>query len=216
MKINPEFMRTKTAQILFYSIIITSVLAFGLLSAGTHTANAQIPTGSIPTVTGTPSGVMATVKAGQNESTVNVRSGPHALYYPKIGVLMEGQSVPALGRSSGNDWILIAYAGVPGGQGWVFSKYVDLTPGELPVIQPPASPTPQVTQTIDPTLAAQFIVTSAPTRLPTFTPPPPLAVPTFPATGGSQVLSGVPMGLVILVLISVGVLLGIFSFIQRR
>ena len=216
MKNNPEFMRTKTAQILFYSIIITSVLAFGLLSAGTHAANAQIPTGSIPTVTGTPSGVMATVKAGQNESTVNVRSGPHALYYPKIGVLMEGQSVPALGRSSGNDWILIAYAGVPGGQGWVFSKYVDLTPGELPVIQPPASPTPQVTQTIDPTLAAQFIVTSAPTRLPTFTPPPPLTVPTFPAAGGSRVLSGVPMGLVILVLISVGVLLGIFSFIQRR
>ncbi len=216
MKNYPEFMRTKTAQILFYSIIITSVLAFGLLSAGTHAANAQIPTGSIPTVTGTPSGVMATVKAGQNESTVNVRSGPHALYYPKIGVLMEGQSVPALGRSSGNDWILIAYAGVPGGQGWVFSKYVDLTPGELPVIQPPASPTPQVTQTIDPTLAAQFIVTSAPTRLPTFTPPPPLTVPTFPAAGGSRVLSGVPMGLVILVLISVGVLLGIFSFIQRR
>jgi hypothetical protein len=216
MKKHPEFMRTGIAQILFYSIIITIVLAFGLLSAGTHTANAQIPTGSIPTVTGTPSGVMATVKAGQNESTINVRSGPHALYYPKIGVLVEGQSVPALGRSSGNDWILIAYAGVPGGQGWVFSKYVDLTPGELPVIQPPASPTPQVTQTIDPTLAAQFIITSAPTRLPTFTPPPPLTVPTFPAVGSSQVLSGLPMGLVILVLMSVGILLGIFSFIQRR
>ncbi|MRR31810.1 hypothetical protein EG834_16090 [bacterium] len=216
MKNNLEFKRAKTAQILFYSIIITCILAFGLLATGTRTANAQIPTGSIPTVTGTPSGVMATVKAGQNESTVNVRSGPHALYYPKIGVLMEGQSVPALGRSSGNDWILIAYAGVPGGQGWVFSKYVDLTPGELPVIQPPASPTPEVTQTIDPTLAAQFIVTAAPTRLPTFTPPPPLTVPTFPASGGTQVLSGVPMGLVIVVLISVGVLLGIFSFIQRR
>jgi len=208
--------RTSTAQIVFYSIIITSVLAFGLLSAGLHPASAQIPTGSIPTVTGTPSGVMATVKAGLNEATINVRSGPHALYYPKIGVLMEGQSVPALGRSSGNDWILVAYAGVSSGQGWVFSKYVDLSPGELSVVEPPASPTPQVTQTIDPTLAAQFIVTAAPTRLPTFTPPPPLTVPTFPASGGSQVLSGVPMGLVIMVLISVGVLLGIFSFIQRR
>lgn len=216
MRKNPLTRRTKTAQIVFYSIIITSILAFGLLSVGTHPASAQIPTGSIPTVTGTPSGVMATVKAGQNEATINVRSGPHALYYPKIGVLVEGQSVPALGRSSGNDWILIAYAGVSGGQGWVFSKYVDLTPGELPVIQPPVSPTPEVTQTIDPTLAAQFIVTSAPTRLPTFTPPPPLTVPTFPASGGSQVLSGVPMGLVIMALISIGVLLGIFSFIQRR
>lgn len=216
MKKIPFPRRTKTARIVFYSIIITSILAFGLLSAGIHSASAQIPTGSIPTVTGTPSGVMATVKAGQNEATINVRSGPHALYYPKIGVLVEGQSVPALGRSSGNDWILIAYAGVSGGQGWVFSKYVDLTPGELPVVQPPVSPTPEVTQTIDPTLAAQFIVTAAPTRLPTFTPPPPLTVPTFPASGGSQVLSGVPMGLVIMGLISVGVLLGIFSFIQRR
>ena len=216
MKNMLPFKRTKTAQIVFYSIIITSIVAFGLLSIGTRTASAQIPTGSIPTVTGTPSGVMATVKAGLNEATINVRSGPHALYYPKIGVLMEGQTVPALGRSSGNDWILVAYAGVSSGQGWVFSKYVDLSPGELPVIQPPSSPTPEVTQTIDPTLAAQFIVTAAPTRLPTFTPPPPLTVPTFPATGGSQVLSGMPMGLVIVALFSVGILLGIFSIIQRR
>lgn len=216
MKISGLQMRRRPAQNLLYSIIITSLLAFGLLSAGTNLANAQIPTGSIPTVTGTPLGVMATVKSGLNEDTVNVRSGPHALYYPKIGVLMEGQSVPALGRSSGSDWILISYAGVPSGQGWVFSKYVDLSPGNLPVVQPPASPTPEVTQTIDPTLAAQFIVTAAPTRLPTFTPPPPLTVPTFATSNSRQVLSGVPMGLVILILFSVGILLGIFSFIQRR
>ncbi len=129
---------------------------------------------------------------------------------------MEGQSVPALGRSTGSDWILISYAGVPSGQGWVFSKYVDLSAGNLPVVQPPASPTPEVTQTINPTLAAQFIVTAAPTRLPTFTPPPPLAVPTFAPSNSGQVLSGVPMGLVILILFSIGILLGVFSFIQRR
>ena len=216
MKKSRVQMRNRFAQILLYSIIITSLLALGLLTRGTRPVNAQIPTGSIATVTGTPLGVMATVKAGLNEATVNVRSGPHALYYPKIGVLMEGQTVPALGRSSGSDWILVSYAGVPSGQGWVFSKYVDLSPGNLPVVQPPSSPTPEVTQTIDPTLAAQFIITAAPTRLPTFTPPPPLTVPTFAASGSGQVLSGVPMGLVILVLFSVGILLGIFSFIQRR
>lgn len=206
----------RTIAIVCYSIIITCVLAFGLLFPGLHPVIAQIPTGSIPTVTGTPSGIMATVKAGLNEASVNVRSGPHALYYPKIGVLLEGQTVPALGRSPGGDWILVAYAGVPGGQGWVFSKYVTLTPGELPVVQPPVSPTPEVTQTIDPTLAAQYLVTAVPTRLPTFTPPAPLNIPTFAPAGGSQVLSSIPMGLVIVVLFSVGILLGIFSFIQRR
>lgn len=209
-------MRKHTAHIAVYSIIITIFLSLGFLASASNDVQAQIPTGSIPTVTGTPSGVMATVKAGLGEDTINVRSGPHALYYPKIGVLVVGQTVPALGRSSGSDWILISYPGVPGGQGWVFSKYVDLTVGELPVVQPPASPTPEVTQTIDPTLAAQFIVTAAPTRLPTFTQAPPLTIPTYESSSGGQVIKGIPMGLVIAGLFSIGILMGIFSFIQRR
>lgn len=209
-------MRKYVAHIAVYSIIITILLAAGFLTRSPNEVKAQIPTGSIPTVTGTPSGIMATVKAGLGEDTVNVRSGPHALYYPKIGVLMVGQTVPALGKSSGGDWILISYPGVPGNQGWVFSKYVELTPGDLPIIQPPASPTPAVTQTINPTLAAQFIVTAAPTRQPTFTQAPPLSVPTFETSGAGQAISGIPMGLVILVLFSIGILMGIFSFIQRR
>lgn len=209
-------MRKHTAHIALYSIIITLLLAAGFLSQSPNEVKAQIPTGSIPTVTGTPSGVMATVKAGLGEDTVNVRSGPHALYYPKIGVLVVGQTVPALGKSSGGDWILISYPGVPGNQGWVFSKYLELTQGDLPIVQPPPSPTPEVTQTINPTLAAQFIVTAVPTRLPTFTQAPPLSVPTFATSGGGQVISGIPMGLVILVLLSIGILMGVFSFIQRR
>jgi len=209
-------MRNRTAQIVVYSIIITIFLALGFLIREPSLVNAQIPTGSIPTVTGTPPGVMATVKAGLGEETINVRSGPHALYYPKIGVLVVGQSVAALGRSTGSDWILISYPGVPGGQGWVFSKYVDLTPGDLPVVQPPASPTPEVTNTIDPTLAAQFIKTAVPTRLPTFTQAPPMVLPTFDSGSGTTPLGGVPMGLPILILFSVGILMGIFSFIQRK
>lgn len=209
-------MRKLTAHIVVYSIIITILLAAGFLTQSPNDVKAQIPTGSIPTVTGTPSGILATVRAGLGEDTINVRSGPHALYYPKIGVLMVGQTVPALGKSSGGDWILISYPGVPGNQGWVFSKYVDLTPGDLPIVQPPASPTPEVTQTIDPTLAAQFIVTVMPTRLPTFTQAPPLNVPTFETSNGGQAINQIPMGLVILVLLSIGILMGIFSFIQRR
>jgi hypothetical protein len=46
-------------------------------------------------------------------------------------------------------------------------------------VESPPTPTPLVTNTIDPTLAAQFAVQPTQTRMPTFTPPPPLSVPQF-------------------------------------
>jgi len=54
---------------------------------------------------------------------------------------------------------LIVYLGTPGSQGWIYAPYVSLTPGELPIIEPPPTPTPLYTTTIDPTLAAQFVMT---------------------------------------------------------
>jgi len=196
-----------------YSIIFWALLGIALYNG--KTVHAQIPTGTIPTVTSTPSGPVVSVRPGQNEDFINVRSGPNVLY-PKIGVLLLGQTAPAKGRSPGGDWILIEYPGVEGGIGWVYANLVNLTPGNLPIVEPPPEPTPAVTQTIDPTLAAQFIVTVAPTRLPTFTQPPPLVIPTYPPVNSGVVMTGVPMGLVILVLLTVGVLLGIFSFVQHR
>ncbi|GAP21129.1 SH3 domain-containing protein [Leptolinea tardivitalis] len=174
----------------------------------------QMPTGSIPTVTSTAMGAAVTVKLDQEQ--INVRSGPGTLY-PKVGVLLAGQVIPAKGKSPGGEWILVDYPGVEGGTAWLYAPLVDLMPGSvLNVIEPPPTPTPLVTATIDPTLAAQFIVTSVPTRLPTFTPPAPLQIPTFQAVdvGGSR--TGVPPGLVIISLIIVGALLGVVSFTQRR
>jgi len=174
----------------------------------------QMPTGSIPTVTSTAMGAAVTVKLDQEQ--INVRSGPGTLY-PKVGVLLAGQVIPAKGKSPGGDWLLVDFAGVEGGTAWLYAPLVDLMPGSvLNVIEPPPTPTPLVTATIDPTLAAQFIVTSVPTRLPTFTPPAPLQIPTFQAVdvGGSR--TGVPPGLVIISLIIVGALLGVVSFTQRR
>jgi hypothetical protein len=210
-------MRQKTAQKSIYFIIFFILVGSVFISnEDRDTVYAQIPTGTIPTVTSTPSGPVVTVRPGQNEDFINVRSGPNSLY-PKIGVLLLGQSAPAKGRSPGGEWILIEYPGVPGGVGWVYANLVNITPGDLSIVEPPPAPTPEVTQTIDPTLAAQFIVTSAPTRLPTFTPPPPLVIPTFePASSGPSLLPGVPMGLVILVVLTVGILIWIFSFMQRR
>lgn len=209
-------MRKPIAQVFLYSIIVLILLGIVLASQDGTVVFAQIPTGTVPTVTSTPSGPIVTVRPGQNEDFINVRSGPNSLY-PKIGILMIGQSAPAKGRSPGGEWILIEYAGVPGGVGWVYANLVNITPGDLPIVEPPPSPTPAVTQTIDPTLAAQFIVTSAPTRLPTYTPPPPLVVPTFlPAANSALTLTGVPMGLVILIFLTAGILMGIFSLTVRR
>ncbi|HEX7556354.1 MAG TPA: SH3 domain-containing protein [Leptolinea sp.] len=168
----------------------------------------------IATVTGTPMGAAITVKTDQEH--INVRSGPGTIY-PNIGSLLGGLVVPAKGRSPGGEWILVDYPGVEGGVGWVYAPLVDLIPGSvLPIIEPPPTPTPLITPTINPTLAAQFIVTSVPTRLPTFTPPAPLVIPTFQSVDTGTVTAGVPPGLIIISLITVGSLIGAVSFTQRR
>jgi len=188
-------------------------LIFSWLTPVSASSLAQQPTGSIPTVTSSPSGPMAVVVPG-NEPQVNLRSGPGALY-DRVGVLLIGQRVPAIGRSPQSEWILVEYPGVPGGTAWVYALYVQIEPPmQLPIVEPPPTPTPVQTATIDPTLAARFAVTLQPTRLPTFTPPPPLVIPTFTTESGPA-LAGVPMGLVILGLAALGVFLGIVGLAQR-
>jgi hypothetical protein len=204
-------------------ILIVSILVFILTLSWWSPAQAgvspsgpnQLPTVNIPTVTGTPTGPMAVVVPG-NEPQINVRSGPGSLY-DRVGVLLMGQKVPAKGRSPKGEWILIEYPGVPGGQAWVSSIYVEIVPKnvELPVVEPPPTPTPVQTATIDPTLAAKFEITNVPTRLPTFTPPPPLQIPTFTVANQTPV-AGLPMGFIILGLASLGIFFGIVAFVQDR
>jgi hypothetical protein len=91
--------------------------------------------------------------------------------------MIPGQTAPALGRSPGGDWIEIYFPGVPGDVGWIYAPLVSLTPGFLPIIEPPPTPTPKTTATLDPTLVAAYTTPIIPTRLPTFTAPPPLQVP---------------------------------------
>jgi len=172
----------------------------------------QMPTVDVPTVTGTPGGPMATVKLDQDPP--NIRSGPGVLY-SKIGVLILGQKVSVKGRSPGGEWLLIDYPGAPEGQGWVFAPLMILDPGELPIVEPPPTPTPLYTATIDPTLAAQFLFTMEPTRLPTYTPPAPLQIPTFTALSPKS-SGSIPAGLVIISLFVIGALLGLFSLVRGR
>lgn len=192
------------------------MLVFLLTIAQTGHAKekAQLPTVAIPTVTGTPLGAFVTVKRDIDQDSINVRAGPNSKY-DIIGLLIIGQQAPALGRTPGGDWIQISYPGVPGGVGWVFSPLVDLV-GDIPVVEPPPTPTPRMTPTIDPVLAAQFIREIPPTRLPTFTPPPPLTLPTFEASGTSSRLEGFPVGVIIIGMAVIGLLgLGI-SFLSGK
>ena len=202
-------------QFLVLSAICISLI-FALLSLSTINAGAlpQQATAGLATATGTPAGPMVIVRSGQ-EQFINVRSGP-GIFLPKIGVLLIGQKAPAIGRSAGGDWIIIHYEGVPGNIAWVYAPFVDVTPGTLPIIEPPPTPTPMQTSTINPTLAAQFIVTAIPTRQPTFTPPPALAIPTFTAENGSIGPGNIPMGMIIFALGAIGILVGLFSLAQRR
>jgi hypothetical protein len=88
--------------------------------------------------------------------------------------------------------------------------------GELPVVEPPPTPTPRITATIDPTLAAQFNLNPiTPTRLPTFTPAPPVVVPTFAPTSAEGV-GGFPPILLILGLTVVGVFGLVISVLRGR
>jgi hypothetical protein len=152
---------------------------------------------------------------------VNVRSGPHT-DYERVGGMIAGQTAPAVGRSPGGDWIQIIYVGAPGDLGWVYAPLVRLDPATatLPIVEAPPLPTPRVTATIDPTLAAQFVNLDAPSeRLPTFTPVEPVSYPTFEAPtasdgGGSG--GGFPPFLAILGLMVVGMFGGLISLLRGR
>jgi len=204
----------KNISVLF--LIPGFILAF--LIGGAQSVNAgeqrQIPTVSVPTVTSSPVGAFVIVTRDYDQ--INVRGGPGGDgAYPVVGVLIAGQQVPALGRSEGGLWVQIAYPGAPGGVGWVYTPLVEVS-GSLPIIEPPPTPTPRTTPTIDPTLAAQFIIEIPPTHLPTFTPPPPLSIPTFSTSEVSLASDRVPMGLVIIGMGLIGMFGLLISLLRDR
>ena len=176
-------------------------------------ARAQQPTGSVPTVTGTPSGMIVAVNLDM--VTVSVYSGPSSYLYPAVGVLLKGQEVPALGISEDRDWIQVYYPGVPSAVAWIYGPYVNIVrPGQLAVLSAPPTPTPASTPTINPTLAAAFIAPVTPTRLPTFTPPPPLVIATF--LNDNSTANRLPMGLLIFGLGFIGAFGTLISFLRGR
>lgn len=182
-------------------MLVLILMGTGILG-GVPSGNAQQPTVAIPTVTGTPTGPFAVV-ISDPEDQINVRSGPD-ITYPKIGVLINRQEVPALAKTEGGAWVKIAYPAAEGGVAWVYAPLVRVY-GELPIVPKPPTPTPRTTPTIDPTLASQFVAEIPPTRKPTFTPAPALVLPTYESEDVRASAGNFPVGLVIVGLVSVGV-----------
>lgn len=206
-------MRNAKAAVWVAAILGLTFLAW--LSPAPARVLAQQPTGSIPTVTSTPSG--PTVRVDQSLPLIKVYAGPSSFDYPAIGVLLGNEIAPALGRARDReDWIQIYYPGVPGSVGWVWALQVGLSPGALlPSIDVPPTPTPASTPTINPTLEAAFIGQMTATRLPTFTPPPPLDRPSF-SDEPDTVRGGIPTGLLIVSLALFGFFGAVISYLRGR
>ncbi len=138
------------------------------------------------TITPSPTMTM-TVSAGMPYITVtyiepiNVRTGPSSFDYPIVGTLPVGGTAAAIGRSPAGEWIEIEFPESPRGTAWVYAANVTVAPPNalLPVVEPPPTPAPLETDTLNPTFVAAFPTIPTSTRLPTFTPPPPLAIPTY-------------------------------------
>ncbi|HJQ14346.1 MAG TPA: hypothetical protein VJ830_06310 [Anaerolineales bacterium] len=196
-------------------VVVTLIIGVGLFNPFNPSVLAQQPTGSIATVTGTPSGPVITVD--QSIPVIRVYAGPSSFDYPSIGVLLGNETAPAIGRADGReDWILIRYSGVPNAIGWVYGPYVKLSPGALlPLIEVPATPTPFATPTLPLTLEAVFIGQETATRLPTFTPPAPLDLPLFTETP-TGTPTNIPTGLLILTLGLFGFFGAVISYLRGR
>jgi uncharacterized protein YraI len=159
----------------------------------------------------TPVGIFATVTY---PDPINVRGGPSTVHYPIVGQLVPGDIVQAVGVSPGREWVQIVFPGTASGKAWVYAVFVTVAGGELPVVEAPPTPTPPVTATIDPTFAAAFDIQPTQTRLPTFTPPPPLE--TINVNPGAESNPRVSLGGFIVVLGLIGGLGLLLSFILRK
>ena len=183
------------------------MLAMALVGASSRTVVlAQEPTAG-------PSEAFITVTYTEQ---INVRDGPSTVLYNIIGNMQPGETARAIGVSPGHDWVQIVFPGGPGGVGWVHTSLITLSPGNLRIVEPPPTATPRVTQTIDPTLAAAYIFEPTVTRMPTFTPPPPLEVPVFTEAPVKQPATAVPVGAIVLGLGIPGVLGYLFASLRRR
>jgi len=191
--------------------ILASMLELTLVASTAAPVYAQ--TESTPTASGSSQSFITNTYT--TEPFVNVRAGPSSVYYGSpIGELPIGATAPALAITPGHDWIEISFSSGPNGVGWVYAPFVTLT-GSPPIIEPPPTFTPIAISTVDPALIGTFSLQPTETRLPTFTPPAPLAVPTF-SNSPVEPSPHFPFGVVIIGLGIVGLLGIVVSMVGRQ
>lgn len=196
---------------LFGLMIFLGLFVLSFLPVLNPAVWAQFPTVNVPTVTSSPRGLYV-VAIGDPENPLNVRAYPTSTS-TRVGVFLVGQEAKAYGYYG--DYVMIEYAGAPNNRGWIVLSRVEVFGGSLPMLQPPPTETPSITMTIDPTLAAQFIITAIPSRLPTYTEPPQLQIPTYPAVTGGTSTGGIPIGYIIITLAGLGLFLTLIAILRR-
>jgi hypothetical protein len=177
----------------------------------------QVPTPTLPTL-----------RAEAYDQDVNVRSGP-GTDYERVGTLVRGQSGAILGQAQTvGVWLKIVYIGGPENTGWVSQDVVKVVGdlGQAPTLMPPPTPTlpPVPTQAVTTTVEALGTPgtgTLAPGtleagRLPTFTPPPPVAFPTLLPVQGLREDNGFPPAILIISLFVLGGFGMLISLLRRR
>jgi hypothetical protein len=202
-------------RVVFWAIlfpIFSTLLSFGIYRESASAQNLSTETPTTSSV-GTVTGAFITVTYIE---PINVRSGPSSFDYPVIGSIPVGGTASAIGRSPAGEWIQIQFQNGPRGTGWVYAANVSLSPSVLlPIVEPPPTPTPVMTPTLNPTFAAAFQTLPTSTRLPTFTPPPSIVIPTFTNPANSNSGRGVTTW-VVLILGLVGIVGLVISSIRRR
>ncbi len=149
------------------------------------------------------------------EEPINVRGGPNSVYYPVVGSLPVGAVAEALGRSPAGEWIKIAYPNALDGSGvgWVYAPLVTLSPGFLPIVEPPPTAVPYGKPTLDPDFVASLQPAPTSTRLPTFTAPPPLVVPKYQNSVDGR---GFSSGILVVIFAALGFVGLLFTSPRRR
>ncbi|NDJ63243.1 MAG: ABC transporter substrate-binding protein [Chloroflexi bacterium] len=116
-----------------------------------------LPPGVDPTITPSPTleGVFVTVSI----PVQNVRSGP-STDFDVLGQLNEGDQREVVGATADNTWVVIDFRGQ---QGWMATRLLDVIGNlnDVPIIAPPATPTPNVTATPPGPVEADLIIDSA-------------------------------------------------------
>ena len=198
--------------VILLSLGVALALAGGL-AAGTRAAVAAPPR-QAATETPPPNRV-------EIFADVNVRAGP-CTCYDLVGVLVPGQTSAILGRNPEGTWFEIEYIGGPAGVGWVFKDLVHVVGdvNTMPIILPPPTPTlpPTTTPLPGTTQGSAFANTATPNanRLPTFTAPAAVALPTLLPAQGVSTGGAFPPAVLIIVLLVLGTFGILVSLLRLR